>query len=219
MKSHCNNCGGEREHKILLEHKNSGVEEVEEDFRIRWWETYRVVQCAGCESISMREDKWNSENTGDDGCPIAAVRFLPARIFRPKPKWMDETEYVFGCPDQIQSLLKETYICLQNDCRSSAAMCVRAIFEAVMIDKIGDQGTFAANIEEFEKQGYLSKKQKELVEPVLEAGHASIHRAYIPKTAQLVTLVDILENIISVVYVHPQKAADLKKGIPVRKKK
>jgi len=132
---------------------------------------------------------------------------------------MDETEYVFGCPDQIQSLLKETYICLQNDCRSSAAMCVRAIFEAVMIDKIGDQGTFAANIEEFEKQGYLSKKQKELVEPVLEAGHASIHRAYIPKTAQLVTLVDILENIISVVYVHPQKAADLKKGIPVRKKK
>lgn len=88
-----------------------------------------------------------------------------------------------------------------------------------MIDKIGDQGTFAANIEEFEKQGYLSKKQKELVEPVLEAGHASIHRAYIPKTAELVTLVDILENIISVVYVHPQKAANLKKGIPVRAKK
>ena len=88
-----------------------------------------------------------------------------------------------------------------------------------MIDKIGDHGTFAANIEEFEKQGYLSKRQKELVEPVLEAGHATIHRTYIPKTAQLVTLVDILENIISVVYIHPQKAADLKKGIPVRKKK
>jgi hypothetical protein len=54
---------------------------------------------------------------------------------------------------------------------------------------------------------------------VLEAGHASIHRAYIPKTKQLVTLVDILENIISVVYIHPQKAAALKKGIPARKTK
>jgi hypothetical protein len=130
----------------------------------------------------MREDARNSENEDEEGKPIFITTFLPPRIFRPKPRWMSEMEYIFGCPEQIQSLLNETYVCLQNDCRSSAAMCVRAIFEAVMIDKIGDQGTFAANIHEFEKQGYISKKQKEIIEPVLEAGHASIHRAFIPKT-------------------------------------
>ena len=98
-------------------------------------------------------------------------------------------------------------------------MCVRAIFEAMMIDKIGDQGAFAANIGEFEKQGYISKKQKEIIEPVLEAGHAFIHRGYIPKIDQLITLVDVAESIVSVVYVQAEKAADLKKKIPPKKAK
>jgi hypothetical protein len=127
-------------------------------------------------------------------------------------------EYIIVCPQQIKRLLDETYICLQNNCRSSAAMCVRAIFETMMIDLIDDQGTFAANIDKFEKEGYISKKQKEIIEPVLEAGHASIHRGYVPKTEQLVTLVDILETILSVIYIHPQRAAVLKKGIPPKKK-
>lgn len=219
MKSHCNKCGGPREHKILHEHKTKGEELVHEDIFIYWGETYRLLQCAGCENISMREDSWNSENTSYEGAPIITTKFLPPRIFRPKPKWMDDAEYISNCPDLIQSLLKETYICLQNDCRSSSAMCVRAIFEAMMIDKIGDQGAFAANIGEFEKQGYISKKQKEIIEPVLEAGHASIHRGYIPKIDQLITLVDVAESIVSVVYVQAEKAADLKKKIPPKKAK
>jgi hypothetical protein len=138
MKSHCNKCGGEREHKVLHEHKINGEEEVDNEFVITWGDTYSLLQCAGCENISMREDSWFSENTDERGKPNIISKFLPARIFRPKPKWMDEHEYIWGCPDQIQSLINETYICLQNDCHSSAAMCVRAIFEAVMIDKIGD---------------------------------------------------------------------------------
>jgi hypothetical protein len=214
MKSHCNKCGGPREHKILHEHKASGTEEISEDFSFYWNETYRLLQCAGCETISMREDASNSENTDEEGRPLITTKFLPPRIFRPKPKWMEEMEYVSECPEQIQSLLNETYICLQNDCCSTAAMCVRAILEGVMIDKIGDQRNFTANINEFEKQGYISKRQQEIIEPVLEAGHASIHRGFVPKADQIITLVDVVESIVLVVYVQPTKAAALKKKIP-----
>ena len=219
MKSHCNKCGGQTEHKILHEHKAGGEEELAEDFSIHWGETYRLLQCAGCETITMREDSWNSEDTDNEGRPITTTKFLPPRIFRPKPKWMEEGEYFFECPGQIQSLLNETYICLQNDCRSSTAMCVRAILEGVMIDKIGDQGNFTANINKFETQGYISKKQREIIEPVLEAGHASIHRGFVPKADQLITLVDIVESIVLVVYVQTAKAAALKKKIPPKKTK
>jgi hypothetical protein len=96
-------------------------------------------------------------------------------------------------------------------------MCVRAILEGVMIDKIGDQGSFTANINEFEKKGYISKRQQEIIEPVLEAGHASIHRGFVPKADQIITLVDVVESIVLVVYVQPTKAAALKKKIPAKK--
>jgi hypothetical protein len=88
-----------------------------------------------------------------------------------------------------------------------------------MIDKIGDQGNFTANINKFETQGYISKKQREIIEPVLEAGHASIHRGFVPKADQLITLVDIVESIVLVVYVQTAKAAALKKKIPPKKTK
>ena len=54
---------------------------------------------------------------------------------------------------------------------------------------------------------------------MLEAGHASIHRAFTPKKSDIVTLVDILEgHVLEVVYVQMPKAAELKKRIPKKKK-
>lgn len=217
MKSHCNQCGGSREHKILHEHEEDRSEEIDEYFTFHWGETYRLLQCAGCETISMREDSWNSENTDHEGRPIETTKFLPPRIFRPKPKWMDEKEYISGCPEQIQSLLNETYICLQNDCRSSAAMCVRAVFEAMMIEKIRDHGAFIKNLDEFENQNFITKTQRKIIWPVLDAGHATNHRGYIPKVEAVITLVDVVENIVSAVYVYAGKVANLEKEIPPKK--
>jgi len=96
-------------------------------------------------------------------------------------------------------------------------MLMRAAFEHTMIDKVGDQGSFAKNLSKFEEQGFIGNKQAEVVGSMLEAGHASIHRAFVPKKDDIVTLVDILEGILKVVYVHVPKADELKKRIPKRK--
>lgn len=95
-------------------------------------------------------------------------------------------------------------------------MGVRSLIEQVMIDKIGDKGTFKNNLDEFERRGFISKTQKEILEPVLDAGHAAIHRNYKPSMKDVVSLIDIVENIIESLYVNSRRALNIKKKIPLR---
>lgn len=217
FKSQCNSCHTDTLHEVLFEKKDRGSDEITEDFSIDWGITWRVIQCRGCESVSMKRDAWNSESLDEQGRPDIETTYFPPRIFRDFPTWLRNDFLTQTCPDEVEKLMKELYVALQNDCRAASAMLMRAVFEHTMIDKVSDQGTFAKNLSKFEEQGFIGKKQAEVVASMLEAGHASIHRAFVPKKDDIVTLVDILEGVLEVVYVHVPKADELKKRIPKRK--
>ena len=217
IKCECNSCHTNTIHDILYEKKDKGCEEINEHCRIHWWIVWRVIQCRGCESVSMRRDSWDSEATDEQGRPEISTTYFPPRTFRELPTWIEDDTFAETCPPAVDSLIKELYVCLQNDCRASSAMLTRAIFEHMMIHKTGDQGSFCKNLDAFERGGFIGKKQREVVESMLEAGHASIHRAFIPKKKDIVTLVDILEGILEVVYIQGPKVDELKKRIPKRK--
>ncbi len=99
-----------------------------------------------------------------------------------------------------------------------ASMGVRALLELVMIDKVGDMGSFKGSLAEFTKQGFVSAKQAEILETVLETGHATIHRSFRPDSADLDTCIDIAEGVLLSVYVHPDQAALLATRVPKREK-
>ncbi len=88
-----------------------------------------------------------------------------------------------------------------------------------MIAKVGDLGSFSKHLSAFETSGFVSRVQRERLETILEAGHATIHRAFKPSQKDLITLVDIAESIIATVYLHEEMVARLKKRIPPRVKK
>jgi hypothetical protein len=79
---------------------------------------------------------------------------------------------VKSLPDFVSRLVEEIYTALHGECLSLAAMGVRALLERVMIDCIGDQGTFTRNLTAFQEQGYISSRQKNVLEANLEVGHA-----------------------------------------------
>jgi len=95
-------------------------------------------------------------------------------------------------------------------------MGIRALIEHVMINKTGDKGSFSKNLESFAAYGLISLSQEDILNTVLEAGHATMHRAYSPSTEDLHTCMDITESIIASVYIHPEKAEKLKTKIPKR---
>ncbi len=210
LKAHCNTCGGQRNHETLHSEKTSW----DDPGGVYGSDTYATLKCCGCDNIKLRHVSMFSE----DDKPT--VNYFPAAIFRRNPEWFSKLWFELSAKDEfVEELLKEIYVALQHNLSSLAAMGVRSLLEKVMISKTQDQGNFNKNILEFEKLGYVSRIQRERLEAILEAGHATIHRTFKPNKSDIITLLDITEHIIESVYLHEDKVKKLKKRVPKRKTK
>lgn len=222
VKSHCNECGGSRNHLVLFKERFpwSEILDEEQSFSVDGGDTYELLRCRGCEFVSMRHSSWFSEATDVDGSPIITVTQYPPATLRQKREWRASLSVhgnLLDMPEHIAKALDEIYIALQNNCLRLATMGIRSLLEQVMIEKVGDCHTFKATLKAFYEQGYLSGVQKSSVESAIEAGHAVTHRDFAPSVADLTTLLDITENLIEILYVHSEHQRYLSKRIPPRK--
>ncbi|MCR4288731.1 MAG: DUF4145 domain-containing protein [Candidatus Scalindua sp.] len=210
VQDHCNHCGPGVNHDVVYKFTKSDSEVIKSQFEICWADIFTVLKCRGCNSVKIKHEDWFSEDTDDTGNPIVNKRYYPSAIFRKTPTWLGSLDNEW----HITKLLKEIYSALQNDAPSLAAMGVRAVLESVMIDKLGDQGTFSKNLNKFLEEGYISKTQLVIFKDALELGHASIHRGYIPKADQVIFALDLMESIVHHLYLLEAQAKSSVKGIP-----
>jgi ribosomal protein L37E len=205
--SHCNRCGPNIYHTVLA---------VSSDV-----ERYEMLRCRGCGQASFRVIRRGKVLFHDQ----TPVTYFPPAIARREPywvgySWVDQFESDDSpeakIPETIRRIMHEVYIALQNNSRSLRAMGIRATLEFAMIDTIGDRGKLIMNLDEFEKAGYLSERQRTALDTILDAGHAAIHRGWEPTDDDIGILLDVTESVIESVYLHEARAERLEKGIPKR---
>lgn len=218
---HCNRCTGKRQHELLFSKTINWHEKVDENFGIDGGDTYELLKCCGCNDVQFRHTNWFSEDFDPDtGQAIQHIKHYPPPTLRDKPKWLyanylsSSEIFTTELKEPLENLINEIYVSLQNDAPQLALLGIRALLEAVMLDKIADQGSFKENIKSFQKAGFISLKQKEALEPVLEAGHAAMHRGYKPAPHEVASLMDITESIIETIYINEFRTKVFEKKIP-----
>ena len=98
-----------------------------------------------------------------------------------------------------------------------ATMGIRALVEKLMIDQVGDQGSFEKNIKAFFAAGHIAPNQQAMFrDTLIEAGHAAMHRDFDPSADTVNTLLDIVEGILHNIHYAPLLADNVKKTIPQR---
>jgi hypothetical protein len=178
-------------------------EPYDDEVDIWWTTTFDVLQCCGCREVMLRRIYTFSEYDESN------VRYFPPRVSRHSPNWAQ------SLPEELKLLLDEIYRALDADNHRLPLMGARALLDMVMVDKVGDVGGFGQKLKELEKAGYVSSKNREILESALDAGHAAAHRGHAtPTTVNIV--MDIVENMLQVVYVLHDAAAKLKKSTPPR---
>jgi len=218
-KSYCNKCTGHRNHEVLHKEATSWEEYIAEEYSIYGDDIYEMVKCCGCETISFRHKSRFSEDTNYKGDLNTSTNYYPAAIYRKKPKWINELLSPLDFNDSfVSDIIDEIYIALQNNSHRLAALGIRTLIEHIMIDKVGDNGTFNKNMDKFHSEGFISKLQRDALEPIIEAGHATMHRAFAPSEKDLIILIDITESIIESIYINQQRADKISKKVPKRNK-
>ena len=173
VKAHCNRCSGERDHFILYVHEGEWTEDLREEGCPDTCQTeaiicgedrYELLKCSGCGDVRLRCTHWPEYDEDEFDKPPPIITYYPPALIRREPNWLsslDDSHYV-------SRLLREVYVALQNDCCSIAAMGIRALLEQLMIEHVGDQRSFSANLNAFEKAGYASHRDREIIETTLE---------------------------------------------------
>ena len=214
---YCNRCSGKKKHEILYHKEKKWSEDIDGRHTIYGSNIYDLLSCCGCESVKLRHKSWFSEDFDPaTGQPEITIRHYPPLTFRNRPRWLSDF-FPFSDFDQsISDLIHEIYVALQNNAPRLATMGIRALFETIMINKIGDHGSFKKNIKAFLEDGFISEKQKQIIETVLEAGHATIHRSYKPNKSDVVNLLDVTESILETILIDEHKAKRVADKIPPR---
>lgn len=217
---HCNRCGGQRRHELLHKEEFEWEDDIGGGMVISGADIYELLKCRGCDHVVVRHKSWFSENSDpDSGQPVVNTILYPPATFRKQPNWLTELLLVSNFDDSIESLVNEIYVALQNDAPRLATMGIRALLEKIMIDKVGDKGKFRCNLDAFQEAGFISESQRKVIEPVLEAGHATIHRGFRPNKEDVSLLMDITESVLVSIYINAYRAKGFEKKIPPRNKK
>ncbi len=207
-RAHCNLCGHETKHDVMIVKTREDTELVDfyQGLVVSWSRTHTLLECRGCEEVTLLRTIWCSEDDPEDG---PSETYFPPRVSRRRPVWFDEL------PSEYIGLLKEIYTALHADSRRLAMMGLRAVIDLFMARKLEGSSGFAGGLRQLVAQNYITSRSLEIVEAAVEAGHASAHRAHNPTAAQVNAVMDIVENLIQ----HDllaESAATLRRSIPAR---
>jgi len=181
---------------------------------------WTVLVCGGCDGVTFRTLEYNSEHYDQHGRGVPSIEIFPRPTTRKIPIWATGMNLLicFKKAGEVPFLLHQVYRSLDVECYSLSLMGIRTILERMMINEVGDKGTFNANLEAFTAAGHLSSIEKEAFTIMIDAGHAASHRGHHPLLQELEVILDALENTIARIYVHNSRIQELKTTIPQRQK-
>lgn len=209
-KSFCRECGQWTWHDVKASVSREEIEvEADPPCPPVWADVvYDLLQCCGCECVTMRstltcEQLYQNERI---------TRRFPPATARRRPAWEGHL------PGQAQFLIREVYDALYSGGLRLAVMGARTLVDMAILDKVGDVGTFEQKLKALEHQGFVSRRNREILDAALDAGNASAHRGYKFKPEEVNQVMDIVENLLQAIYVLEPAARKIKTVTPPRKK-
>ncbi|MFF0948341.1 DUF4145 domain-containing protein [Rhizobium leguminosarum] len=217
IKAHCNKCRGLTNSWVRAEHTVT-----ENDGLISWSDSFEVLQCCGCDTLSVRQEHWFSEwdEMDYDEYGRMVMRpgikeiYYPAPTVRAKPTWFDSIS-----DEVLRNVLDELYAALNAGLGVLASVGARTLLDRAGYMLIGDpKGGFEGKLSALQSKGHISAQEKTTLEAVADAGNASAHRGYTPTAERLGHIVDIIENFLHRAFVLTGVVEDIRKATPARQK-
>jgi Domain of unknown function (DUF4145) len=216
----CIKCNVETEHHILHSFDVSGSEQVEpvEEYQGEygiWWSTsHQLIRCAGCKTVSYREERSFSEEEGTDEVlyPIRSKGKLTAMDFH-------------NAPTTLRRIYRETIDAFNNECLTLCAGGLRAIVEGICADQkikkgpveievkgkmvVQQKTTLDGKISGLRENGILTKAKAELLHAHRYLGNEALHDLEMPSVDELRLAIEIIEHVLEELYTIQDKAHEI----------
>jgi hypothetical protein len=206
LKSQCRNCNRETNHTVTALEVNSFSSQYF-DFS----DSFAIVKCLGCDTFSFRKEYTDSESFqyDDEGFPENEITIgvYPSTIDGHTP-----LNHIHSLPPDIKRMYQESIDALAAGCKVLAGVGFRAIIEAVCLEK-RISGNLETKINNLSKKGFITKNECNRLHSIRFIGNDSVHEMKVPKDESLRLVLQIVEHLLSNLYIIDAQAKDKLEGI------
>jgi hypothetical protein len=196
----CSNCTGKTAHKVL-----ASVDVEDHDDHASWYDSYQVVQCGGCKTISFRKASSNSMDmvqVGEDEWEHPVYESVyPSRIAGRKGLGVDVT-YLSAT---IRRIYEETQAALTSDSPVLTGIGLRALLETVCKEKEAVGHDLFNKIDHLVTVNVLTPTGAAILHKIRTLGNAAAHEVKPHSDKQLGLAMDIVEHLLRDVYILPKQ--------------
>lgn len=208
----CPQCKSHTHHTLLASYKTNW-EDVTLD--ADGGNTYDFLSCNGCNSATLRDTAWCSENQ-EDG---PSVTLYPARD-NPKPNRVpkDFGTLPYGSP--LESVYRQTVAAFSDNLLTLVGAGVRLLIEGICTErgvkngpvtnsktgKVRNMSNLEGKINGMVDAGFISKIQADTLHEIRFLGNDAAHELDQPSRKVATMALDIVEHIFTQVYDQPEQA-------------
>jgi hypothetical protein len=185
-------------------------EEVQIDFAEADWE---IWQCLGCEEVTFKETWITSEDRDDDGAPLPTVRLYPPRT----QSWVKPKEFR-RLSGHLEDLYEEIVKTFNDGAYLLCAGGLRALLEGICVDQGVVKGPDAKGKMTRTLEGKINglKTLSNVPPAVVDnlhgfrfLGNTALHELERPSAADLAGSIEVIEDVMNVIYELDYKSARL----------
>lgn len=195
-KCYCPKCREQTKHISLFNKKISSGE----DDNISWFETFEIVECAGCENIQFKktygdESMVNYNSYTDHEEYYYDIMCYPTALKKHIPLVNE-----YSLPPKIRAIYKETLATFKAGSNTLTGVGFRAVIEAICIDKNIKGKDLQQKINNLLKDKLITEKECKRLHSIRFLGNDSVHEMLKPETSTLYIVLEIIEHLLKNIY-------------------
>jgi len=195
---YCSVCKHRTHHTILGEGSNTSPE-----MDYFYSETFRVVQCCGCDNVSFDLEVFEEGNVEYD--PFDGETIVPIHTSYPIKENSIEPLRSWDIPLLISKVYKESVEALNNGSLLLASIGFRATIEALCLEKGIEKGTLITKINKLRDKGIITTADCDRLHEARFMGNESAHQIQHPDREHVMIVLEVINNILNNLYIIDKK--------------
>jgi hypothetical protein len=217
----CTSCKRKTRHLVLTSVDAGGSEDWGGGDFFHWSSSHQIVQCQGCETISVRIESANSEDFDMQEGPTVHEEVYPRRTSS-----TIDPKNLMNVPYNLRRIYRETVDSFNNDILTLCGAGVRTLVEGICTDKNIKGGavepkptgagkpklrsnSLEGKINGLAENGILTENNAKVLHQHRYLGNEAVHELNAPSKEELALAIEIMENVLISIYEIPKKGLEL----------
>ena len=205
-KIQCSECHNDTLHEVVFSLDITSEEDVPNG--IRFWESYQIIRCKGCKTISFRKNSQNTEDVAFDADEGEEYSVDHEEIYPGRISGRGKIKHYWKLPPEVLRVYEETITALSYKLTLLGGIGIRALLDTICREKHATSKDLYNKINDLVNIGVLTNGDAAILQSLRDMGNDAVHEAKAPDSYALNNAMDVVENLLTKVYILPKLLAD-----------